>query len=112
MGVRDEHHVNGPDLGGVRRRPMPLQRPESIPQERVRQDPNAFELNEHRGVTDVPESDASFGSRHAASCVETTTGSLGRPGTWRSRLGCRRSVTAAPSSAPDIVSTRSIIVSS
>ena len=112
MGMRDEHNVDRPELGGVRLRPVPLQRPEAIPQERVRQDPNAFEFNEHRGVTDEPESDASLGSRHAASCVETTTGSLARPGTWRSRLGCRRSVTTAPSSAPDIVSTRSIIVSS
>ena len=112
MAVRHEHGINRPELCGVRRRPVPLQRPESIPQERVRQDSNAIDFDEHRGVANVAERDASFGLRHAVPCEATTTGSPGRPGTWRNLLGCRRSVTAAPSSAPDIVSTRSIIVSS
>ena len=112
MAVRYEHDVNRPELRGVRRRPMPLQRPESIPQERVRQDPNAIYFDEDRGVANVAERDGPFRLRHAVPCVATTTGSPARPGTWRNLLGCRRSVTAAPSSAPDIVSTRSIIVSS
>ena len=41
-----------------------------------------------------------------------TTGSLAGPGTLRSRDGWRSSVIAAPRIAPDIVSARSVIVSS
>ena len=58
MAMRYKDDVNAAKFGGVRRRSMPLQRPESIAQERVRQDPDAIELDEHRGVADEPERDA------------------------------------------------------
>ena len=49
--------------------------------------------------------------RHLASS-RRTTGSVAGPGTFRNRDGWRSSVMTAPRTAPDIVSARSVIVSS
>jgi hypothetical protein len=82
MAVRHEDDVHGTDLVGVGRGPMAFQRPEAVTQERVGQDPDPVDLEEHGGVPDVPDGDLPLvRRRHALSCVATTTGSLGRPGT-------------------------------
>jgi hypothetical protein len=57
MPVRDEDDVDAIEEGEFRDRTVALERAETVAQERIGQDADAADLDEDRGVADVPEAD-------------------------------------------------------